>query len=340
MNSGFRGSDSCSDIQFSHTRKADEMDLQAALEEYRYAVLDLTPKTRIWYEQKLRRFGEWCQGEYAKSRPGDIPVDAVHATMVRRFLEEYRTTPTHKGKLPSTYTTKGYAQVIKGFFTWCDREGIAPDMVGKRVRLPRVENNVIKIFSPEQLKRLFAACKQEPYSTLQYRARAMLALLLGTGMRANELCTLTMERLFLDTSQPKNSYVRVKGKGRKEREIGLPVSAVEHIARYIRRYRVADECMREVFLGRKRIPITPNGLDQWMERLGDWAGITGVRCSPHTLRHTFSVNFLVQVGDLFVLSRILGHTSVATTQIYLQAMSQQQVRQTSFSVLDYINERR
>ncbi len=309
------------------------MDLAQALEEYRYAVLDLTPKTQGWYDQKLNRFGQWCQQQYSQSRHGNIPVEAVHASMVRRFLDEFRTTVGVRGKVPSTYTTKGYAQVIRGFFVWCDREGIARDEVSRRVKLPKVDEKIIEIFTQEQIKHLFAACKQEPYTALQYRDRAMLAVFLGTGIRANELCTLTMDRLYLGRN-PSESFIKVMGKGRKEREVGLPKSSIEHLSRYIHRYRIPGEFTQEVFLGRTREPLTPSGLDQWMERLGNWSSVHGVRCSPHTLRHTFAVNFLLQGGDLFVLSRILGHTSVATTQIYLRAMTQQQARKASFSVLD------
>ena len=73
-----------------------------------------------------------------------------------------------------------------------------------------------------------------------------------------------------------------------------------------------------------------------MERLGEWAGISGVRCSPHTLRHTFAVQYLLAGGDVYVLSRTLGHSTVSTTEIYLRSVKQHQVRTTSFSVLDKI----
>ena len=184
--------------------------------------------------------------------------------MVRRFLDDYRSSPNGNGKIPSTYTTKGYAQVIRGFFAWCDREGLSPDVISKRVKLPRVESKVIEIFTPDQLKRLMAACNREPYSTLRFRGRAMLAMFLGTGIRASELCTLTLDRLMIDSRDPRNSYIKVKGKGRKEREVGLPASTVEHINHYLRRYRRPESIDEHVFIGRRRNPLTTSGLDQWM----------------------------------------------------------------------------
>ena len=319
------------------------MDLQTALDEYRYSVLDLSSKTQVWYDQKLRTFVDWCQGEHEKNQKKATPIqlEQVQPSMVGKFLDEYRNTPTERfGRPPSSYTVKGYAQVIKGFLNWAGREDLIAESIGRRIKVPRADEKVIEIFSPEQIKRLFAACRQEPYINLQYRDRAMLAVLLGTGIRAGELCSLTLDRIFVNSRDPKDSYIRVKGKGRKEREIGLPPSAVEHLMKYVRRYREAGQWINAAFVGRKRAAMTPSGLDQWMDRLGSSAGIAGVRCSPHTLRHTFAVNFLLARGDIYLLSRILGHSDIKTTEIYLRAVKQHQIRKASFSVLDLISERR
>ena len=313
--------------------------LTDAVEEYRVAILDLTPSTQRWYEHKLRIFGEWCN-EHMDNAP--VQLSDVTPGTVRRFLEYHRTTPTldeHRSKHrepPSAATLRGYAQVIKGFLVWCADEGLGDRAVAQRIKLPAVEQKVIEIFSPEQLKRLVAACGREYSHTLQYRDRAMLYLLLGTGARANEVVDLRLGDLHIDERNPRGTYIKVRGKGRKEREIGLPANAIEHTMKYVRRYRQAPEGEDHLFLGRQQEPMTANGLFQWIERLGEWASITGVRCSPHTLRHTFAVQYLLAGGDVYMLSRILGHSTVSTTEIYLKAMKQHQVRTTSFSVLDKI----
>jgi site-specific recombinase XerD len=313
--------------------------LDEAIEQYRYSVLDLTPDTQRWYEHKLRHFAEWCHQD-AQGR--EIELSDIHPSLIRKFLEYYRTTDTKQfGKLPSAYTVRGSAQVVKGFLSWCSDEGLLRNAdIARRIRMPKVDQKVIETFTPEQIKRLFAACRNESYITLQYRDRAMLAVFLGTGVRAGELCGMRTSDVSLDPKNARGNYVKVFGKGRKEREVGLPASAVEHLMKYIRRYRFADETEPRIFLSRAGQPMTPSGLYQWMDRLGEWAGITGVRCSPHTLRHTFAVQYLLAGGDVYLLSRILGHSTVSTTEIYLKSMKQHQVRKASFSVLDRINEKR
>jgi site-specific recombinase XerD len=312
--------------------------LTDAIDEYHIATLDLTPKTQAWYEQKLRIFSEWCSTQHS-----DMQLADVSPSTVRRFLDYLRTSPTldaHRKQFrepPSTATLKGYAQVIKGFLTWTADEGLLTDRAtAQRIKMPVVEQKVIEVFSPEQLKRLVDACRKEFTHSLVYRDRAMLYMLLGTGLRASELVSLKLSDLHQDERNVRGTYLRVMGKGRKEREIGLPNNTREHVGAYVRRYRHAPEGEDHLFLGRKLEPMTASGLFQWMERLGEWAQITGVRCSPHTLRHTFAVQYLLAGGDVYMLSRILGHSTVSTTEIYLKAMKQHQVRQTSFSALDKI----
>jgi hypothetical protein len=72
--------------------------------------------------------------------------------------------------------------------------------------------------------------------------------------------------------------------------------------------------------------MTPDGLDQMLYRLRDWSGISGERCSAHTFRHTFAVEFLRSMGDIYWLSRVLGHANVSTTEVYLRAVSSKDVR--------------
>lgn len=178
---------------------------------------------------------------------------------------------------------------------------------------------------------------KEETAILRMRDRACLALLLDTGVRASELCSLTVDNVFLKGREP---YIKVMGKGRKEREIGLGRRAAEEVNRYISRFRRADPQERHLVLNRLREEMSPDGLDQMLYRLRDWAGISGVRCSAHTFRHTFAVNFLLGGGDVYVLSRLLGHEKISTTEIYLKAVKQRQARTQAFSVLDSLDQNR
>jgi integrase/recombinase XerD len=82
--------------------------------------------------------------------------------------------------------------------------------------------------------------------------------------------------------------------------------------------------------------LRPNGLYQIFDRLGQWAGISPdeVRCSPHTCRHTFAVNFIRQGGDIYTLSKLLRHSSIKVTEEYLKSLKQSEARRGAKSVLD------
>jgi site-specific recombinase XerD len=134
---------------------------------------------------------------------------------------------------------------------------------------------------------------------------------------------------------PDDPYIKVMGKGQKEREIG-PLGELSRgeLAHYLGTYRTGAELADPVFLNRFGRPLTVDGgLEDMIATLGKRANIEGVRCSPHTLRHTYAVSHLLQSGDLFKLSLLMGPTDIETTQIYLRTIQSRQVRNGK-SVLD------
>jgi site-specific recombinase XerD len=308
------------------------MRVSAAAQEYELANHRKSPNTQDWYRQKLDVFAEWCDNE-------GIAVEAILPTHVRRFVDVISTRVNkQKGTQVTSHTLHGYVQVIKAFLNFCQREEFTPLRVYERVRsnveAPKPDAKVIEVFTEEQLRRLFAACQKEHFPELVYRDKAILSILLDTGIRANELCSLTLKAMTLTQDE---SYLKVLGKGRKEREVGIGNKARLAIQRYVHQYRRAAPDYPYVFISRRREEFTPGGLDQLLGKLERWSGISGVRCSAHTFRHTFAVNYLLHGGDIYALSRLLGHGDTKTTEIYLRAMKQSQVRRASFSLLDHIS---
>ena len=92
-----------------------------------------------------------------------------------------------------------------------------------------------------------------------------------------------------------------------------------------------------VFVNRSGQQLTRNGLYKIMDRVGEWASIEDVRCSPHTWRHTFTTTFMQQGGDIYTLSKLLRHSSIATTEEYLKTMQQAEARWRAKSVLDHMD---
>ena len=300
-----------------------------ALEEYKYAVLRLSPATQTWYLERIERFARWCEAN-------SLPLDKVKPIETRKYLEYLRAVPNQKtGGLLSSYTVHGHARAIRTFLRWCNNEeGLEEHITTKaaHVNMPRIDKMVLQIFTPKEIQALLKACSKEAYPELQMRSRTAVTLLYETGIRAGELCGLTLDNVFLT---PGNAYIRVFGKGRKEREVGLGTTASQALYKYIHRHRNAPKEETHVILNRSHKPLTVSGLDQMLYRLGEWAGVEDVHC--HKFRHTFAVNYLQAGGDLFDLARLMGHSTTEVTRLYLETYTSTQARQKGISVLDTMN---
>lgn len=285
------------------------MNLHTAVDDYlaECRARNLSKQTLTWYDQKLHAWATYQGGE----------LEGVTAAHARAYLTS--------NPQWSDYTKHGYTQVIKGFLKWCEGEHYIRSGLAERLQLPKVEQVVIKTLSPDHIRRLHAAVDKGHYRSLYARDHAILDVLLGTGMRATELCTLTIGNAHITGD---DCYLLLKSKGRKEREVGVPPKACTSLRRYLYRFR-PDATYEEVFLGRDGRPMTKYGLDQLLERLEVRAGVSwfaGVRVSPHTFRHTFAVSYLQAGGDVYKLSKVLGHTTVTTTERYLRDYVQRNAR--------------
>ena len=223
-----------------------------------------------------------------------------------------------QGRLASS-TVGTYVSVVKAFFQWCFDEGLLNANPAARLSKPKVSQRVIATFTPEHIEKMLAACDTD--TRTGFRDYVILLLLLDTGMRVSELCNLRLSDVY-----PR--YVKVFGKGQKEREIGLHPDVSKLLWRYINKHRatfgIEDNHM---FLG-ERGPLTVSGIEMIFNSIGKRAGITDVRVSPHTMRHTFSKQYLKRGGDLFKLSRELGHSGVQVTgKIYLADFNSTDARQ-------------
>jgi len=294
------------------------MQLSAAVDAY-FLTLDLTPKSRRWYGSKLTYFLKWCAQQ-------DITeVAQLNKNHVYQFVAHLRITPSERyGRLMSSHTLHGYVRGIKSFLNWCVGDDLLSEKVTRKIAMPKRDEKVIAILSPDYITRLYAAAGQpdKRYPWFVDRDRAILAVLLDTGIRANELCDLTLDRTHLTAD---DAYILVNGKGRKQREVGLGIKSRQLLHRYIHRSRPTST-YHNVFLTRASKPLGPEGLDRILYRIRDKASITDMGCAAHTYRHTFAVNYLKAGGDVYKLSRLLGHTSVVITENYLRAFKSRDAR--------------
>jgi site-specific recombinase XerD len=286
-------------------------------------VRGLTPKTLEWYRQKLQHFAMVLEQEQ-----GITQLEQITPVYLRAFVLHMQQTKTDRNKSAkpteeeptiSPLTIKGYVQVIKGFFAWCVAEEVVSSNPAQRLKLPKVPDYLITTFTPEQLQDMLAVC--DTHTRLGFRDYTIMLLLLDTGIRVSELCGLAIEWVHED-------YIKVFGKGRKEREVGISPEVRKLLWKYLAKYRrPASPEIREVFLNKRGQPLTPSGIEQLLHEIKVQAGIEGVRVSAHTFRHTFARMFLERGGEVYKLSRLMGHTDVKTTENYLKDFTSREARQ-------------
>lgn len=290
------------------------MQLETVRTEFTYAK-DHSLQSRRWYTSRLGAFFRWA------AEQGVTDIENVTAPLVRRYVDYRRPTL-------GSHTLNGHVRAIKAFLNWASQEGLLDERVVRRIALPKKEQKVLAILTTDHIDRLLDACESA-------RDTALLAVLLDTGIRASEACSLTLADTHFG---PDGAYLLVHGKGRKEREVPLGKKARQHLHRYLHRHRPRTK-EPYVFLSAKGGPLTPGGLDQLLYRLRDRAGrdhFTGVSVAAHRWRHTYAVRSLEAGADIYRVSRLMGHSSISVTEGYAKAISSRQARMQSVSVLDLL----
>ena len=183
---------------------------------------------------------------------------------------------------------------------------------------------------------LSSACKD---GTNPGRDLAMVLLMLDCGLRVSELININVEDVNLA-----EGYIKISaGKGNKERMVPIGSFVQKMIWKYLNHSRPqpVTEKITRLFLCDGGLPLSSNGVQQMLRRCARRAGISGVRCSPHTFRHTFAKNYLMNGGDIFSLQKILGHSSLASVRVYLNLFATDlKTQHRRFSPVDNMAENR
>lgn len=205
-----------------------------------------------------------------------------------------------------------YRSSLRGFYRFLLREGWIDQDPSGELEGPRTPRNLPKTLTHEEIDAILAACEGE--DPLDLRDRAMMEVAYGAGLRVSELVGLGSEECDLE-----NRWVRVVGKGDRERVVPLGVPACRSVRRYIRRARpllVGTRHCPRLFVNRFGRPLSRMGFFRILRRRGAAASIDPLRLHPHLLRHTFATHLLEAGASLRIVQELLGHRSLATTEIY------------------------
>ncbi len=208
-------------------------------------------------------------------------------------------------------SVKDYFVNLAFMFDWIVSEGYLDASPLQGLPIPKVRASQIQPLSDAHVTALLEAARK---TRSPKRDTAILLLLLDCGLRASELCNLKMNDLDVEV---RRCYVL--GKGNKHRSVFFGRTTAKALWQYLRaERREPDELVFYAERGHKaKEALTRNGLGQLVRRLGAAAGVKAVRCSPHSLRHTYAVSFLRAGGNVFTLREALGHTNLQMTQKYV-----------------------
>ncbi len=224
---------------------------------------------------------------------------------------------TLRAKHYASSTIARHLITLKVLFRFLKREGLIPINVTLYLETPHLWQIIPEVLSHEEMDQLL----QQPDISTEIGARnkAILEVLYASGLRVSELCQLVINDVD-------DQFVRVKGKGNKERLVPIGMKAVEAIDYYLAQYRdkYADQRQQTLFLTKRGQPLSRLAI--W-KTIKDYAKTMGIKknISPHSLRHSFATHLLDNGADLRIIQEMLGHATIGSTARYTQVSNQQLV---------------
>ena len=197
---------------------------------------------------------------------------------------------------------------LRSFCTWLVMEGCLKDNPCDKVDGPKLGRYLPDVLSVEEVTAVIDAV--DTSSWLGLRDRALLEVLYGCGLRVSEAVGLKISLLYLD-----EGFVRVIGKGEKERLVPIGEAASDALTAYLEQRPSEFSCSDAVFINRYGAPLSRVFMFKTVKKMAQFAGIRK-KISPHTFRHSFATHLMENGADIRFVQEMLGHESVSTTEIY------------------------
>lgn len=275
------------------------MNLTDAINDFiNYCIFEkgLSDKTKDSYLNDLNIYKEFLNTKNINL------VNNITSNDIKDFLKE-------RNSIEKTTTIAHNLTVIKNFHKYLLKENIVAYDVALYIDRPKLKKALPKTLSMEDVDKLLDI---ELKSEFDYRNKAMLELMYGTGLRVSEIINLTVNDIDLT-----NCFIRVMGKGSKEREIPLGEYSIHYLKLYLtkRTSMLKGNNTDALFLNNHGKKMTRQGFFKNLKKLLLEKGLNP-EISPHTLRHSFATHLLNRGADLRSIQEMLGHSDIATTKIY------------------------
>lgn len=262
-------------------------------------------KTIANYDHYLTRLNDYA---------GDINVSDIDAEFIRKWRLWLNRLGTNTSEELGKATLNYHLIALRSFLKYCARRDIV-SLAPEKIELARTRRPQVTFLNEDELERLFAGPDITKLAGL--RDRALLELLFSSGLRVSELVGLDRDHINL-----KRREFMVRGKGQKDRPIFISPEAADWLQRYLDKRQDNVKPLFVRFGGNKKVDLTGNyhrltarSVQRLVAHYALLAGITK-HVSPHTLRHSFATNLLMNGADLRSVQAMLGHSNIATTQIY------------------------
>ena len=269
-----------------------------AFSDYLRTECHLAENTVLAYGRDMKRFLKWLG---KRSIPA---LTIAELSDFVGFLNDQKLAPSSIAR---------HVVAVKMFFRYLQLEGILVENKVELLGSQKLWQRVPSVMSPREVERFLNAPRR--IEIYHLRDRAMLEMLYATGCRASEISNLRIRDVHLN-----ERYCKCHGKGSKQRMVPLGDGAIDAVNAYLERQRPAQEAARPnepdwLFLSRSGRRMRREAIWELVKKYALIADVS-VSISPHTLRHSFATHLLAGGADLRQVQEMLGHSSIATTQIY------------------------
>lgn len=245
---------------------------------------------------------------------GDEPISTLNAELIRKWRLWLNRYESVNGEPLSTLTQSYHLIALRSFLSYCSKRGIQT-VTPEKIELPKVRKKQVSFLTNDEVMRLIQVIKTQ--DEVGIRDRAIVELLFSAGLRVSELVNLNRDHINL-----KRGEFMVRGKGQKDRPVFVSPEASEWLASYIE---TRTDSFIPLFIRYTGTPaqdtrgedmrLTPRTIQRIVSKYALLAGITK-HVSPHTMRHSFATDLLMNGADLRSVQSMLGHSNISTTQVY------------------------
>lgn len=252
---------------------------------------------------------------------GDIEVSKITTELIRKYRLWLNRHVNDNGETLSTITQSYHLIALRGFLAYLakrDIESLSPE----KIELPKITRKQVTFLDSHEIGRLLEAVPGDD-SPAQLRDTAIIELLFSSGLRVSELVDLNRDHI-----NTKRREFTVRGKGQKDRAVFISPRAAEKIEQYLA---IRQDSLPALFLNYSRNSqtdtsgnyrrLSARSIQRMINKYARLAGITK-HVSPHTMRHSYATNLLMNGADIRSVQTMLGHSDISTTQVYTHVTDQ------------------